>query len=159
MSSFEDIQRAKSLIASNNRPEARQVLSALVKTEPSNAQGWYLMSFVVDEKDQAIYCLDRAVKIDPLNQEFNQRLRQFQAQNKPAAPVQQAPRQNPGLFVTNQKEWYREPLFKFFAFLFFTPGWVLIMLTDPEESSMNKMGAVAFQLFLCVMASWYFLSN
>lgn len=165
-----ELQKAKVAYQKGDRATARSILAAVVKEEPSNSQAWYMLSFMVDKVEQVIHCLNQAIKFDPMNSQFRERLTQFQAQNKPITPVQQAQpiqsvqpaqqvtKQKTGLFVTNQKEWYREPLFKFFSFLFFTPIWVLIMLTDPEESAMNKVGAVAIQLFFCLIASWLLLS-
>lgn len=93
MTAFEEIQKAKSLIASSKRVEARQVLSALVQSEPSNAQAWFLLSHVVDDRNQAIYCLERAIKIDPLNPEIRERMKLFRPQNEaePKKPITPTP--------------------------------------------------------------------
>lgn len=160
-----ELQKAKVAYQKGDRTTARSILADVVKEEPSNSQAWYMLSFMVDKVEQVIHCLNQAIKFDPMNSQFRERLTQFQAQNKSITPVQQAQpaqqvtKQNAGLFVTNQKEWYREPLFKFFTFLFLLPIWVLIMLTDPEESTMNKVGAVVIQLFSCMIASWLLLFN
>lgn len=87
MSAFEDIEKAKSLIATRNRIEARKLLSSLVQTEPINSTAWYLLSHVVETNEQAIYCLERAVKIDPLNQQIQERLKMFQQQRRPAQAI------------------------------------------------------------------------
>jgi thioredoxin-like negative regulator of GroEL len=183
MNSEVELQKAKVAYQNGDRTTARSILAAVVKEEPSNSQAWYMLSFMVDKVEQVIHCLNQAIKFDPMNSQISERLRQFQAQNKSITPVQQVQstqqvrqvqpaqparqvqpaqqvaKQNTGLFVTNQKEWYREPLFKFFTFLFFTPAWVLIMVTDPEESTTNKIGAVVIQVFMCMIGSWLLLFN
>ena len=180
MNSEVELQKAKAAYQKGDRATARSILAAIVKEEPSNSQAWYMLSFTVDKVEQVIHCLNQAIKFDPMNSQISERLNQFQAQGKSTAPVQpiqqvqpiqpvqsiqqvrpvqQVAKQKAGLFITNQKEWYREPLFKFLTFLFFTPGWVLIMLTDPEESTTNKIGAVAIQLFFCMIGTWLLFSN
>lgn len=174
MSSEVELQQAKLAYQKGDRATARSILVVIVKNDPSNSQAWYMLSFMVDNSEQVVHCLNQAIKFDPMNNQIRERLTQFQTQSKPVAPVQpiqqvrpvqsiqpaqQVAKQKTGLFVTNQKEWYREPLFKFFTFLFFTPIWVLIMLTDPDESTMNKAGAVAIQLFFCMIATWILFSN
>lgn len=172
MNSEVELQKAKLAYQQGDRTTARSILAAVVKNDPSNSQAWFMLSFMVDKTEQVVHCLNQAIKFDPMNSQIRERLAQFQTQNKPVVPVQpaqqvrpvqsvqpaqQVAKQKSGLFVTNQKEWYREPLFKFFTFLFFTPIWVLIMLTDPEESTMNKVGAVAIQVFFCMIATWFLL--
>lgn len=93
MTAFEEIQKAKLLMTTGKRAEARQLLSALVQQDPANAQAWLALSYVTETRDQAVYCLERAVKIDPLNQEIRDRLRQFKPLSPMAAPPVRQPQQ------------------------------------------------------------------
>ena len=166
MNSEAELQKAKLAYQKGDRSTAQTILAAFVKEEPSNAQAWYMLSFMVDDVEQVIHCLNQAITFDPLNNQYRERLNQFQAQEMSTPPIQpmeqvqpveQLPKHKTGLWITNKKEWYREPIFKFFTFLFITPIWVLIMLTDPEESKVNRIGAVAFQIFFCIIVViWLF---
>jgi len=163
MNSESELKKAKLAYQRGDRPAARSILASMVKNDPSNSQAWYLLSFMVDKTEQVVHGLNQAIKFDPMNRQIRERLAQFQTPNDLVPPVQiqqQVRHYQPVQSVrqaTKQKEWYRESLFKIFTFLFLMPVWVFIMLTDPDESSLNKVGAVAFQLFLCMAACLFLI--
>jgi len=75
------IQNAIKAGQSGDKPGAKMLLSQAVKQEPGNARAWYLLSQAVDEIDQAIYCLEQAIKLQPNPQIQNRldKLKQAQA--------------------------------------------------------------------------------
>jgi len=81
------IRQAIDLAKSGKRPEARQILSQVVRLEPQNARAWYLLSQVEEIKEQSIYCLEQVLKIQPDNSQALERLRRLAA----VAPITRAP--------------------------------------------------------------------
>jgi len=62
------IQQAIAIVKAGNLPAARALLSKVVMQDPGNARAWYLLSQVVENNEQAIYCLKRVLIIQPDNQ-------------------------------------------------------------------------------------------
>ncbi len=61
------LQQAKDAILSWDRTEARTILGQLIKQEPRNVEAWLLLAEAVETKEQAIYCMEHTLKIDPRN--------------------------------------------------------------------------------------------
>jgi len=59
------LHSARAAISEGNRSQARALLAALVRNQPQNKEAWMLLSEVVQKRDQVIYCLERALRIDP----------------------------------------------------------------------------------------------
>lgn len=59
--------QALAAVDAKDRPQARQLLAALVAAEPRRADAWLLLSTVVDDVDQSIECLRKALALDPAN--------------------------------------------------------------------------------------------
>jgi hypothetical protein len=55
------------LINSGNIPMGLKVLAEVVKEDPQNDMAWVWLSACYSEKERKIYCLNRAVKINPKN--------------------------------------------------------------------------------------------
>ncbi|OGO35871.1 MAG: hypothetical protein A2W35_06425 [Chloroflexi bacterium RBG_16_57_11] len=68
------IQQAIGLANSGNKVEARKLLAQAVQKEPSNARAWYLLSQVVENEEQGIYCLEQVLKVQPGNPQATERL-------------------------------------------------------------------------------------
>jgi len=156
MTTFEDIQKAKQLIAAGKRVEARQLLSALVQADPSSAQAWFMLSFVVDSQQQAVYCLERAVKIDPLNNEMRDRLRKFKQQ--PAQPLRNP--QNPPVAampvhagqqtVQNNSQAYGVIVFLTIIILI----WSAIAFIQISFAVMSETGIGSTPVTVCISGLW-----
>src|SRR3989337_3786241 len=71
------IQQAIADAKSGNKEAAKKALSQLVKKDPNNARGWYLLSQVVEKKEQAVYCLEKLLEIQPKNQQAIKRLEEL----------------------------------------------------------------------------------
>jgi len=155
-----NIEQASSLLKAGQKGQARSLLVGVVKADAQNVQAWYLLSFVADDTDQALYCIRQAAKFAPQNAQVQQRLSALEG--GPAAipgyqkPAASAPRPTA---APESVPFYREPLFKGFAFLMLTPIWVLIMLTDKKETATMKMIAVGVQIVYCLLAFWIVLQG
>ncbi len=84
-----EIVEATALLKSGDRNKARQILSALVQSDPTSAEGWYLLSYAIDAPDKVVYCLERAEKLAPLNKAVRERLSKLkpQPEQTPAPPA------------------------------------------------------------------------
>ena len=88
--SSELIEKAITEAKSGNRTGAKKLLAQVVRKEPSNAQAWYLLSRLVEEKEQIIYCLKKVLEIMPDNSQAKARLKKLQSEStpKPSIPIQ-----------------------------------------------------------------------
>ena len=60
-------QEAMSAIQAGEKSRARDLLTRLIKTNPSNAQYWMWMSAVVESNRELVFCLKETLKRDPQN--------------------------------------------------------------------------------------------
>lgn len=72
------LQQAMTAARAGQKAEAQSLLKQLVNQEPKNARAWYLLSQVVEQPEQQIYCLKKVLEIDPDNQHASLRLEQLQ---------------------------------------------------------------------------------
>jgi len=88
--SSELIKQAIAEAKSGNKAGAKKILAQVVRQEPGNAQAWYLLSHLVEEKKQIIYCLNQVMKIAPGSPQAKARLKKLQASPtaKPASDTQ-----------------------------------------------------------------------
>ena len=76
-----NLEQAVSALKSGQRTRARQLLVEIVKDQPKNAQAWYVLSFVVDNQNQQIYCLQRVLKFAPEHQAARTKLEKLISQS------------------------------------------------------------------------------
>lgn len=88
MSVDELIQQAVGLARSGDKAGARKILAGVVKAEPGNARAWYLLSQVVEEREQAEYCLKMVMQLKPGDSQAQHRLALLQDREKPAGSIQ-----------------------------------------------------------------------
>lgn len=67
------LQQAITHIKSGKKQKAQQLLQQILKNEPDNEQAWLWMSAAVPE-DKRRYCLEKALSINPNNQQTKQAL-------------------------------------------------------------------------------------
>lgn len=65
--SEELLNRCIDLIRSGEREEAARILARIVQEDPQNDAAWAWLSVCFDEKERKLYCLDRAITINPQN--------------------------------------------------------------------------------------------
>ncbi len=61
------LEQALTAIRQQDRKQARDLLTRLVKADPKNPRYWLWLSTVVDTSKEAIYCLQETLKYDPGN--------------------------------------------------------------------------------------------
>lgn len=64
----DQIQQAIALIKSGKNRDAHQILLKILNSDPNNDQAWLWMSAVVSE-DKRQYCIEKALEINPNNQQ------------------------------------------------------------------------------------------
>jgi hypothetical protein len=86
------LRDAYEAIQANNLPLARTILGGYLKTEPNNADGWWLMNYAANDGHEAREALQNVLRIDPtypgareLLDEVNQKIQALPAQ--PSTPV------------------------------------------------------------------------
>ncbi len=62
-----ELQKAISLIKSGQKKQGGQILAEIVKQHPNNESAWFLLAGCVNVKQQKIYCLNKALEINPQN--------------------------------------------------------------------------------------------
>lgn len=85
---------------SGDKESAKKLLSQVVRQDPKNARAWYLLSQVIDEEVQRIYCLEKASELDPENLRVVQRFERIKKdtslpQSQPIPPPQPAKKPPP----------------------------------------------------------------
>lgn len=112
MDNTERIYAAIAYLKSGNKAEAKALLIKVVKEEPKNARVWYLLSQAVDNKEQAIYCIEKVLEIDPLNEQAIRRLNTL----KGVVPTPEPPPASaPQPVVVEVKEKKRNPIITLLA--------------------------------------------
>lgn len=82
----DELQQAITLIKSGKKQDGQQLLLQIIKSEPNNEQAWLWMSIVVSE-DKRRYCIEKALSINPNNQQAKQALAKLaQVEAKPSSP-------------------------------------------------------------------------
>ena len=84
MDTDKSIKEALRAINNNDKTTARKILSQAIQTEPNNDQAWILFSYVAEKREQSIYCLERALQINPKNLLAKAKLNDVQ--NTPSDP-------------------------------------------------------------------------
>src|SRR5260221_7138175 len=81
MSQFKDlrIDQVISLIKSGDRVAAKKLLTEVLQSHPSSADGWYLASLLADKPDQQVRALERTLAIDPRHENAQRRLEKLQS--------------------------------------------------------------------------------
>ena len=59
--------RPSRLFAAGDRPQARDLLTRLLKADQKNVQYWVWLSAAVDTQKERLYCLQTAIQLDPQN--------------------------------------------------------------------------------------------
>lgn len=70
----EKLLTAKTLFNNGEKKKAVGLLAELVMEEPENKEAWYDLALCLDDRVKQIYCLQRAVKLDPSYLDAQQKL-------------------------------------------------------------------------------------
>jgi hypothetical protein len=85
----EKIQRAIALVKSADKESGKKLLFEIVGSDPGNETAWLWLVSVVPA-DQRIFCLDKALSINPSNLQARQYLEQLKA-SQPSKPINPKP--------------------------------------------------------------------
>lgn len=80
----EKLNSAISAFKSGNKVAAQQILSELVKTEPNNENAWLWLSACLTNVEHKKYCLNKALTINPDNQNTKKALSQLEETLQPS---------------------------------------------------------------------------
>ncbi|MBN1993690.1 MAG: hypothetical protein JW953_13395 [Anaerolineae bacterium] len=106
------LQQAITLIKSGQKQEAQQLLTQILTADPNNEQAWLWLSAAVSP-DKRRYCLEKALSINPQNQQAQQALAMLdQPETGPASappPSTAAPASRPSLSKPKEQPQPVEP--------------------------------------------------
>jgi tetratricopeptide (TPR) repeat protein len=75
--------QAKFVLDQGDLHQARKILSELIKEEPGNLEYWLWLSTAVESRKERIFCLRKALEIDPGNQTAQRGLLIFEGRSQP----------------------------------------------------------------------------
>lgn len=75
-----DLSNAIALFNSGKSQEAKVILEKIIQQDPTNGTAWYGLALCLSEPDKVIYCLNRAISINPHDDKAKQLLQNVQNQ-------------------------------------------------------------------------------
>ncbi|MBW8010602.1 MAG: hypothetical protein FVQ83_05075 [Chloroflexi bacterium] len=89
-STTQDLRKALDLLKAGNSKAARPILVRLLKTHPELEQGWYMLSFTVQDSRKQIYALEQVLNLNPENEKARERLAKISGDAELEAEAQPA---------------------------------------------------------------------
>lgn len=77
------LERAREALRQGDSARARWILVPFLEQQPRNAAGWRLLAQCVEKESETIYCLERALKLDPGDEEARQALVRLRGGHEP----------------------------------------------------------------------------
>ncbi|HEX9615785.1 MAG TPA: PQQ-binding-like beta-propeller repeat protein [Anaerolineales bacterium] len=74
------LERAKEAIQQGDTALARRILVAFLEKQPASAAGWRLLAQCVEKESETIFCLERALKLDPGDEQTRRALTRLHGQ-------------------------------------------------------------------------------
>jgi len=71
------LAQASRAALSGNKPQAQAILAELIRREPKNESAWLLLADIVEKKEYAVDCLERALRLNPGNEQARKRLEEL----------------------------------------------------------------------------------
>lgn len=78
----ERVTQARQMMGDGEPQNARQLLKDELSENPKNSEAWVLMAQVMENPDQAAFCLKQVIKLDPHNQDASEWLIYIQENNQ-----------------------------------------------------------------------------
>jgi cytochrome c biogenesis protein CcmG/thiol:disulfide interchange protein DsbE len=78
------LEYAELLLDEEKKQEARLLLVAYIKRNPTSADAWWVMSRAVEDEKQELDCLERALRLDPAHEQSRLRM---EALKNPSTPL------------------------------------------------------------------------
>lgn len=94
------LQQAVDSLRAGDKVEAQKTLVELVQENPDEVQGWYLLSLIVDSKEQQAAYAAKALALDPNHEKAQEHLAQLQTE--PALAVTAVTTEAPDLITQEQ---------------------------------------------------------
>jgi hypothetical protein len=98
MSTSDQLQQAYRFIRDGNKTQATAILVPIVRSEPNNADAWWLLANAVSTPDQQRRALEQVLRLRPNDDKARRMLDRIDSGGSPASPppVMQQPAQFPG---------------------------------------------------------------
>lgn len=131
----EGIQAAKS----GQVDKAHRILKQVVEREPRNEMAWLWLSGVLETDEQRMACLENVLAINPHHEAARRGLQALRQKVVTIKPLPKTAAQPKEMVTKPPKKWYQQRWFLLLAFLFLTPLWALIILTDRNQGAGVKI--------------------
>ena len=89
------LQEAIEFLRTKKPQEAAPLLAQYLRINPDSEEGWVLISYAVQEPDKKIECIQRVLKINPVNSQARQRLKKLLDSIPPEELEQPEPKKFP----------------------------------------------------------------
>ena len=97
----QQLQNAYTLIQTGDHAAARQILQAVIKTEPRNTDAWWLLAHAFPDTERRIKALKHILTLDPDHTRARDLLHRLTGQHHP--PTTPAPRTTPDAATSGQR--------------------------------------------------------
>ncbi|MBI4731243.1 MAG: redoxin domain-containing protein [Chloroflexi bacterium] len=103
------IEYAELLLQEGKIQEARLLLAAYIKRNPSSVRAWWVMSRAVEDAEQELFCLERVLRLDPAHDQARLRVATLKTPPTPDVPpppsqLPAAPAVSPFVFSDDEPE-------------------------------------------------------
>lgn len=145
------IQQGANALKSGDLETARRLLAQAVKQQPDNERAWGWMYNACNTGQERIHCLKQILRINPHNEKANQALNELIGFTAPLeTPRAQA---IPG----QPTPWYRSQAAYLVFFLFITPLWAYLIVTDKKQSGLIRGFALLVAgVYLAACCYWFY---
>lgn len=91
------LKQAATFIRQGDTKSARTILIEILRTNPDNAQAWFMLSYAVPREDKQIYAIQQTLRLEPHNEKAQRRLAKLTGAPlpKPAAAKPEPPKATP----------------------------------------------------------------
>jgi tetratricopeptide (TPR) repeat protein len=89
MDTSQQLRKAYETAKAGDRTGARQVVKEILKVEPNNDAAWYLYARIAENRQKSIYCLEKALEINPSHARALQDLERFKSASSVSATSQE----------------------------------------------------------------------
>ena len=154
------LQQGVNSYKSGNHETARILFISATKQNPDSEHAWGWLYTVCKTDQERIHCLKQITRINPENVKAKELLAKLTELEPPLEqPVRQViqksvevPPQTQSPQIIDNVPWYRSTLAYVLLFIFITPLWAILILTDKKQGSWVKILALIIggvYLFSC----------
>lgn len=87
----DDLRTALNYLRAGRIKDARPIILQVLKTNPEIDQAWYMLSFVVSDRDKQIYALQQVINLNPEHDKAKARLSKVLRGGTSASPTESQP--------------------------------------------------------------------